>query len=56
MLKETELQEILSFFDLGKMLDILDEKCGNGKPLTLQEKQSIRFMVEELSKTMKGIV
>ena len=54
--KETKLQEILSFIDLDEMLEALNEKCGNGQPLTLREKQSIRFMVEELSKTMKGIV
>ena len=51
--KETRLQEILSFIDLDEMLDTLNEKCYNGNPLTLREKQAIRFMVEELSKAVR---
>jgi len=51
--KETRLQEMLSYIDLDEMLDTLNKKCGNGQPLTLQEKQAIRFMVEELSKAVR---
>jgi len=40
--------EILEEFDLRKMLDALNDSCGRGRKLTLQEKQEIRWMVNRL--------
>jgi hypothetical protein len=54
--QDSKLQDILEEYDLQEMLDTLNDKCGNGKPLTLNEKQAIRFMVEQLNRAMKGIV
>ena len=43
--------EIVDEYNLGRLLQALNDSCGNGKPLTLQQKQEIRRLVERLRVT-----